>query len=434
MTSSSIRSARKDGDHFENDKGGEDLERTSASDSQQQLIPRVRYPLRLAEAPILLPRPGRCEDLPAQINNPCSTFSSDTGTGASSKKRRGASPVKTTTMLRGLSTPFLYANIAVDDPRSRLPEDIHRLFLEVGRITSRESFIPSSVRKQVSELVDEDRVRTWWFFDDQSPDDALAELLQLRRIQADAQRCRRLVLSEAAWNLDVHGPLLRLGAVRTDGRVEREIITSARIAPQFLPTIDGKERTNVEGKMVDFALVLNLGYDALAELDVNRFQGKEVDKAGMDEATAEVIRRAVRAQPLGQQTINQTLYTGLQYRPAPVNVETKVSGIPEEGRVQLGIWTAAWRIRMLTFLDLQNQQRSLITLPLILVVEHQWYLLFACDRGDHMQILGDIRIGDTSTLLGLYSILAVIREVAKWLDEDFRHWFLDAFSGVAGDA
>ncbi|KAI6747502.1 hypothetical protein HG530_015882 [Fusarium avenaceum] len=61
-------------------------------------------------------------------------------------------------------------------------------------------------------------------------------------------------------------------------------------------------------------------------------------------------------------------------------METKIAtGHVEQARNQLGLWIAAWHKRM-SALGTSNEQ--IITLPLIMVVEHEWKLMFAYDQGD----------------------------------------------------
>lgn len=55
----------------------------------------------------------------------------------------------------------------------------------------------------------------------------------------------------------------------------------------------------------------------------------------------------------------------------------------------------------------------MITLPLLLVVEHEWKLFFAYDNRDRLDIVGDMSIGDTKSLVGLHTMMAVLRVLVK---------------------
>jgi hypothetical protein len=90
----------------------------------------------------------------------------------------------------------------------------------------------------------------------------------------------------------------------------------------------------------------------------------------------------IRNQPYGLQTINQTNYTPVRFRPIAISIETKTPNAPEEeAKVQLGIWVAAYfdRIRMFSY-----EKPVTLTLPLLYVSGAHWFLLFACDRGQHV--------------------------------------------------
>lgn len=51
---------------------------------------------------------------------------------------------------------------------------------------------------------------------------------------------------------------------------------------------------------------------------------------------------------------------------------------------------------------------------MLLFVEHEWKILFACDHETHLDVIGDMSIGDTKSIIGLYTIIAILRELAKW--------------------
>ena len=65
------------------------------------------------------------------------------------------------------------------------------------------------------------------------------------------------------------------------------------------------------------------------------------------------------------------------------------------------------------------------------MVEYEWKLFFACDRGDRLEIIGDMSIGDTKSIIGLYTILAVLRELADWIRATFEPWFRQTLASVS---
>ncbi|EEU34474.1 uncharacterized protein NECHADRAFT_55443 [Fusarium vanettenii 77-13-4] len=127
-------------------------------------------------------------------------------------------------------------------------------------------------------------------------------------------------------------------------------------------------------------------------------------------------------------TINQTVYEALRTRPAPVFIETKAStGTVASSHVQLAIWTAAWQERLRAI----TTRRKLITVPVFQVYGNVWQVLFAVDNGHEMVSLCQLsKIGDTSTILGMYQLRAALAVVAKWVENDFRDWI----SGFLSDA
>jgi hypothetical protein len=74
----------------------------------------------------------------------------------------------------------------------------------------------------------------------------------------------------------------------------------------------------------------------------------------------------------------------------------------------------------------------LITMPLLLIVEHSWVLSFVCDRGDRLEVVGDVTLGETADLKGLYTIVAALRELADWMQGPFAEWIASVLDGGVG--
>lgn len=62
-----------------------------------------------------------------------------------------------------------------------------------------------------------------------------------------------------------------------------------------------------------------------------------------------------------------------------------------------------------------GETSRVITLPALLTIEHTWVLSFVCERGDRLEIVGDMPLDDTRSLLGSYTLLAVVRELGDWI-------------------
>ncbi|KAK4137026.1 hypothetical protein BT67DRAFT_432735 [Trichocladium antarcticum] len=414
------------------------------------------------------PRSGPPSRRPPLSIRPASFYpSSSTGLGhscatslisdrqSSKGSRRSASPVKTITGLQRLDKPVLYRSLDDGDAGFRqLPEDVRQLYDNILAVTTyRTGIYPAEIRTQIESLftrhpppdsiyqepkdeTDHNRGRLAretekeedFFFDylplsslfadrlEAAPLQArlaLAEFYKIRAIEGVARECLDLRRSEAAWNADVHGPLLKLALSRQHGSVICENATSARILPCFRPSLVTGEVS--EGKMVDFILAPRLS----SELD-SAIQNRLIE-----------LSRQMKSPALAsaQLYLNQTDYTPLTRSPSAVSIETKVAGASlEEGRLQLGIWTAAWYKRM-EMLSVGGgiQGPQLPTLPLILVHDHQWSLYFAVDRLDRIEICGALQIGMTDNLPNIYQLLTVLRSLGTWIDTTFRSWATDTF-------
>lgn len=277
------------------------------------------------------PRSGPLSQGPALSMRPASSHPpSSTGLGHSSAaslvsdrqsskgSRRSASPVKTITGLQRLEKPVLYRSLNDGDAGFRqLPEDVRQLYNNILAVTTyRTGIYPAEIRAQIKSLftrhpppdsvyrkpeeeTDHNRGRlaqetgreeepsfdylplSSLFADRPEAASlqarlALAEFYKIRAIESVAKECLDLRRSEAAWNADVHGPLLKLALSRRHGSVVYENATSARILPCFRPSLVTGEVS--EGNMVDFILAPSLS----SELD------SAIQNSGLSETNLEV--------------------------------------------------------------------------------------------------------------------------------------------------
>lgn len=377
--------------------------------------------------------------------------------------RRSSSPVKNLNGLQRLYKPVLYCSLLGGKAGfQQLPEDVQQLYSDILVVTSyRKGIYPVEIRPQIENLEDsslpdsvyrEEGAKEWKeeeggeeeeeeegpFFDylplsalfadkpevgSRQARYALAELHKIRAIERVARACLSLGRSEAAWNAQVHGPLLELAVSRQRGSVAYENATSARILPPFRPFLATGEMS--EGKMVDFVLAPRLS----PEVDA-------VIQSGLNEV---YMRTKTPSLASAQLNVNQTDYVPLTRSPLAVSIETKVAGASlTEGRLQLGIWTAAWHRRMEILGVGGGKQGPLLpTLPLILVQDHQWSLYLAVDRLDRIEICGLHEIGSSSNFSNIYQLLAVLELLAGWVDTVFRSWVIKTFNphpSVTADA
>ncbi|EHA47154.1 hypothetical protein MGG_17644 [Pyricularia oryzae 70-15] len=241
-------------------------------------------------------------------------------------------------------------------------------------------FAPAEVQSAINDIMQAAGEREWpagWFEQQADTGGAVAEreLERILEIQTLAAECSSEKVSEATWNLEVHGPLLKLAMTAIRG-VSRHLITTARIESKWLPItrfspgplISASESGSIRcsgntvgGKMVDFALTLDTASTPLA-----------------------VIKEHIYASDLSADlSINQTTYNPLTLRPIGVSVETKASAAgAEQGRIQLALWTIAWYKRVQAWVDsCADDIRLPDAMPVILVTEHAWNMAFVCNRG-----------------------------------------------------
>ena len=387
---------------------------------------------------------------------------------------RSSSPTKnqkTTQSLLALQKPIHH--IPLDDQnKSQLPEDILPLYNRLYDIAvEHEGIAPEEVKEEINSIaVRPFKEACFRKTGGRKKEEALVELSALRRLEKVAWECRRLCRAELAWNFEVHFPLLQLalqggGGLQGEGEeeeedegsgeeegygfryVRHEVVASAQIAKPFIPRMGLYSESSTgfaDKKMVDLAMVLVPPFldtpfhsssvpvvqqqhaGTSTSTSTGRYK-KEKEKVNLHRL-AHAIHRIVHSQPPDRQSINQTLYTPLCQRPIGISIETKAEGCNEAGRVQLAVWTAAWHERMRDLMiragTWSPSTTRLITLPLLLMVGHTCVVSFACDRGEYLEIIGEMTLGETASLKGLYTLVAALRELAGWVQGQFAEWLV----------
>ena len=297
---------------------------------------------------------------------------------------------------------------------------------------------------------DDDRASYWARRECRQPEETaqkLAELDALVDIQAAAEDCRRRGRHQSDWNAMVHLPLLSL-ALGDAAAVVVEPVGAAAVADDF---------ASEGAAAADFVVALDAAW---VEPD---------DRECVDYLPA-AIRSVLSAQPPERGTINQSTYPPLRSRPVGLSIGTAAADdAADEARTRLALWVAAWHRRWNGFvrpptvpdgvapptLGCEFELGRIITLPLLLIVEHEWRLFFAVDQGDHIvrsvscflscllscpshlsrpellahtaqDIVSEMQVGDTQTITGMYTILCVLRELANWMRQPFRKWIMCA--------
>lgn len=211
--------------------------------------------------------------------------------------------------------------------------------------------------------------------------------------------CQLRSAPEATWNSEVHCRLFRLalrGHWKSKG-IWYQDVTTARISDKSL--VPSVATTPMQSKLVDYVMTIDSSFD---------FRNRVVTKLSSQ-----------RFVP----SINQTSAEWIRFNPIAVSIETTRGAVDQDtAYVQLGMWTAAHfaKLRQLT----QDRSAALPVLPLVLVQGHEWKLMLASMKPDpRLEMLAYLPLGDTGTLSGVYRVIAAIRRLAKWIDEQYRPWF-----------
>lgn len=416
-------------------------EETPCSNANQWQLKQSPITVLGSRTPSL--RPSQSESLVSgSSNQPPSAERSDTSSLGGRRKR---SPLKSANGLLVLNLPVVSIPMG-DDPVQVLPDDVQDLYKSVDDIvTDHIDVFPSEIRKDVEAIIRRAREKDNWFRPAESAyqqqvgevetsfprsrnptsplDVALHELDILRRIVSTAQDCQAHTRAEVSWNMKVHQPLLE-HALSGHPTVQVEPSLTARILAPFSPVTGGRGGGSViENKMIDFCLTLWLD-------DGNPRQ--VIDKSNTQSPSADArlmsaIAERVWSQSSNAQSVNQTGYPPLQFAPIACNIETKTTGIQQDGELQLSVWTAAWYQRMTMLVPERIGQHGIVTVPLLYIIGHDWKLSFASWREDRIKIIGSLVLGDTRTLLGTYTIVAVLRKIGDWIATVYRAWIEKIF-------
>lgn len=110
--------------------------------------------------------------------------------------------------------------------------------------------------------------------------------------------------------------------------------------------------------------------------------------------------------------------------PSGIFIETKVGAQKStEAQAQLGMWLASWYGRVSEFPNIEHSDAlPPPVLPILLVDAESWELHFTLDAGSHYDVYGSVAIGSTRRLPDAYRLLAVLRVLAKWMENDFLSW------------
>ncbi|KAI1823004.1 hypothetical protein F4861DRAFT_512336 [Xylaria intraflava] len=288
-------------------------------------------------------------------------------------------------------------------------------------------------------------------------DHAKIELALLQDVQREASLSKTYKRHECGWIMNVYAPLLRhvfkddirpeavMTATMEGGSIPVKQTAGAETAEidslsDFCVTVSASSATSMSSvnpahvhsrsdvKIVDYALVMDLPRDST-----------------LHKTIVDLIARVCGG---GRLHVNQTAYQAIQNDIIAVSIEVKAESSAVDPLVQLGFWIAAWYKRMwslrrelfaskvtgihdeqlLLRLRNQEQQKRLVTVPLIAIVGHQWDMYFACFEAARITLHGPVKMGSTESILEVYALVTSLRAVAEWVRTVFKKamedWFM----------
>lgn len=412
------------------------------------LFPPVAVDSSLSLEPDDTPKPRRRNKWPVLPSRASSS---------SPRKRPATSPKKSRAVLDQLQKPIrIHAVPDYSDAIKSLPDDVIPLYNAIAAADDKDGIVPHEVRQEVAEII---RDSPRYFDKADNPAGAARakevfhSLCAIKRRAADSQTYQRC---ESAWNNLVHTPFLQLvfesdipdsNTTKTKSphpqplvHVRAEPVMSATISGDSIPlikTADGDPFEPACSVSVESLLVSDNASnyaESNLSLSLMRSRGVKVDYVlaidfPEDAPVRKVISRAINTGPLPH--VNQTAYLPLKESPIAVAIETKTETSAQDPLVQLGIWTAAWYQHMY---DLREHiagpgpKPRLVSVPLVQVVGHNWYVYFACDRGASLDIYGPVTLGSTDGILSMYALLSSLGALKEWAQKTFctsiEEWFL----------
>lgn len=358
--------------------------------------------------------------IPLQDNQqPSSPASSaltlDSRSTSSSKRSKSPSKQDTDLQLSDVAVEW----VTFGTPGRSLPDEARVLLKSLPSIGDNWRVIPGVVKRRIIEYIvntdskdlDEKKIDHWFtaqegskatlaaseysLDEDITPE---AELDMVIRIKQATFECRNDDVSEAQWNSAVHFPLLDLALRRywrSKGIWFYDITTAKISNSSLLPGIASKAK-KMQSKMVDYAMVLRPSGDLLKR-----------------------IRIKLRAEE--RFSINQTDARYVRFTPITLSIETKRAAIEEDSaNTQLATWVSA-HFTNLEQLTVDGSGPPI--LPLLMVQGREWDFCVAQKLNDEIVIFRDHKLGSTGSIVGVYQLLAAIRRLAKWSDENYREWF-----------
>lgn len=385
--------------------------------------------------------------------------SSNTFVASETSSRRSRSPVKNVGDLMFAEKPV--AIVAFDDSVA-LPDDIKALCDKVDDIGGGFGVIPALIFTNIVEegkkISSGEKIRPVYRISQDQDQDLdlgsgpaskaalLRELDVLCDVVKESQRASPGGYSEAHWNTRVHSAIM-VAAIEADTPRDKRSAqvfdtTAAGIASGCIPrNVNGR---SLEAKMVDYCIVLSdpdirqrCTGAVVANMQPSKVRrtklsatssASSVSASDNNSIASSTQTRPAADDRMHPNSINHSEYYPLRDQPIAVSIETKKpNGSDEEAKTQLSVWVSAHLLRLHQLFN--KPQPIPLWLPLLYVRGSQWQLCFAVEREHCIDIIEAYKIEGTSTLLGCYKVLALLRALREWCTTVFRRRFLDLLAG-----
>lgn len=339
------------------------------------------------DRPVFTPSRPRTDD------NPSSVHSSSTA-DTSRKRKRSSSPIKKMATLQ-------YAEYGVEQRLigrwKDMPEPLQPLVRAMKNTGMGRGIIPTEHAEALLPLIAEDPEDDRLASDTRDLLGSCPSLPFVKHTLRHISQNIALARSEAAWNCNVHAPLLDQAWMysKHGSRVRWENISTASIEPAtLLPTLTFTEL--FASKKADFAITLELDTDT--------------------------VRRLVRS---GVTSLGQSYYEPVRYSPIAVSIETKTPGESgDSAQLQLNTWALAQVAKLKELLNkVGNSEMDIPALPLVVVQGNEWKFFYLENGEKKAQLWSHITVGDTGSVRGIYQVATALQQLLEWSETVYRPWF-----------
>ena len=379
------------------------------------------------------PRPNITDKIPPLYPRPPNPQdrgeSSESSESHESKQARSRSPTKRLVDLQ-------FSEMPVDRrawSASTIPAELKELVTDMHKIGRSIAVIPLAVKDKLV-AVEEDVEEFQWLHEGgkhrgkgegKSGTDTITGGLGHSRfwdrvveVHKNTVECLNRGFPEPAWNEKVHSKILDLAL--TGYWETKEVwymnVTVARISNKSL--VPWNIATGaMQSKMVDYAIIIDPSQD---------FSGDP--SSSLHNHIIEKLRTEKRGA-----SINQTAADWICFQPIAINIETKKGAVNEdESHLQLGTWLIAQFSRLRQLIpDQAKAKTKLPSFPILSVQGQRWLLMIASLReNDRINLIKELHLGDTGSIAGVYQVVAAIRRLAQWVNDDYRPWFEREILGI----